>query len=44
VTPTDLPFEEIWLHDFEFVSQPGERPDVGCLAAPELRSGRTLRL
>jgi DNA polymerase family A len=44
VTPTDLPFEEIWLHDFEFVSQPGERPDVVCLAAHELRSGRTLRL
>jgi DNA polymerase I len=44
VTPTDLPFEEIWLHDFEFVSRPGERPDVVCLAARELRSGRTLRL
>jgi DNA polymerase I len=44
VTPTDLPFEEIWLHDFEFVPQPGERPDVVCLAANELRSGRTLRL
>ncbi len=42
--PTDLPFEEIWLHDFEFVPQPGERPDVVCLAARELRSGRTLRL
>src|SRR5262249_22709988 len=44
VTPTDLPFEEIWLHDFEFVPQRGERPDVVCLAAHELRSGRTLRL
>jgi DNA polymerase I len=46
VTPTDLleRFEEIWLHDFEFVPQPGERPDVVCLAAYELRSGRTLRL
>jgi DNA polymerase family A len=41
---TDLPFEEIWLWDFEFVPQPGERPDVVCLAAHELRSGRTLRL
>jgi hypothetical protein len=37
-------FVEIWLHDFEFVSRPGERPDVVCLAARELRSGRTLRL
>ena len=44
MTPTDLPFDEIWLHDFEFVSQPGEHPDVVCLAAHELRSGRTLRL
>jgi DNA polymerase-1 len=44
VTPTDLPFEEIWLHDFEFIPQPGEHPDVVCLAAHELRSGRTLRL
>ena len=37
-------FEEIWLHDFEFISRPGERPDVVCLAAHELRSGRTLLL
>ena len=47
VTPTEaitwlLPFEEVWLHDFEFVSKPGERPDVVCLAARELRSGQTL--
>src|SRR5258705_5233374 len=40
----DLPFEEIWLHDFEFVALPGERPDVVCLAAQELRSGRTIQL
>ena len=32
------------MHDFEFIAQPGERPDVVCLAAHELRSGRTLRL
>jgi hypothetical protein len=44
VTPNNLPFDGIWLHDFEFVSQPGERPDVVCLAAHELRSGQTLRL
>jgi DNA polymerase-1 len=44
VTPADLPFEEIWLHDFEFVPRPGECPDVVCLAARELRSGRTLCL
>jgi len=44
VTPIELPFEEIWLHDFEFVPQPGEHPDVVCLVAHELRSGRTLQL
>jgi hypothetical protein len=44
VTPTELPFQEIWLHDFEFVAQPGEHPEVVCLVAHELRSGRTLRL
>jgi DNA polymerase I len=44
VTPVNLPFDEIWLHDFEFVARPGERPDVACLAAHELRSGRTIQL
>jgi hypothetical protein len=44
VTPTELPFREVWLHDFEFIAQPGERPDVVCLAAHELCSGQTLRL
>ena len=44
MTPSELPFDEIWLHDFEFVPQPGERPDVVCLVAHELRSGQTLRL
>src|ERR1700722_17950095 len=42
MTPLDLPFAEIWLHDFEFVSRPGERPDVVCMAAYELRSGTKL--
>lgn len=42
--PTDLPFEEIWLHDFEFVPKPGEHPDVVCLAARELRTGQTISL
>ncbi len=37
-------YSEVWLHDFEFISKPGERPDVVCLAAHELRSGQTLRL
>jgi DNA polymerase-1 len=37
-------YDEIWLHDFEFIAGFGERPDIVCLAAYELRSGRTLRL
>jgi len=41
---SELPFDELWSHDFEFISRPGERPDVVCLVAHELRSGQTLRL
>ena len=37
-------YEQVWFVDFEFISKPGERPDVVCLAARELRSGQTLRL
>jgi DNA polymerase I len=44
VTPTELPYEEIWLFDFEFVPHPGEHPDVVCLVAHEWWTGRSLRL
>jgi DNA polymerase-1 len=37
-------FEQIWLADFEFIAKPGERPDVVCLCARELRSGQTVRM
>lgn len=37
-------FREIWLVDFEFLALPGERPDVVCLVARELRCGRRLAL
>ena len=37
-------FREIWLVDFEFSAPPGERPQVVCLVAQELDSGRTLRV
>src|SRR5262245_24769083 len=30
--------------DFEFVPEPGERHDVVCLCAEELRTGQTIRL
>jgi len=33
-------FKEVWFFDFEFRSQPGERPDPICLVAVEMGSGR----
>ncbi len=36
-------FREVWAVDTEFTAYPGERPDLHCLVAHELRSGRTLR-
>lgn len=47
IPPTSLatlPFREIWLVDFEFVSNKGENPLPVCLVAWELRSGRRVRL
>jgi hypothetical protein len=41
------PYREIWLVDFEFRpvgGQEGSLPDVICIVAHELRSGRTIRL
>ena len=37
-------FKEVWLCDFEFGSEPGERPEVRCMVAKEFRSGRLIRL
>jgi hypothetical protein len=39
-----LSFAQIWLFDFEFISRPGELPDILCLCARELRTGRIIRL
>jgi DNA polymerase-1 len=39
-----LPYRQVWLVDFEFNAESGERPDPVCLVARELRSGRTIRL
>ena len=36
--------EEVVLWDFEYVSKPGERPDVVCLAWHLLSTGQTYRL
>ena len=42
--PEFAAFEEIWFVDFEFISRPGEHPDVLCLCAYELRAGRRIQL
>jgi DNA polymerase-1 len=39
-----LPFREVVLVDFEFLAEPGERPEPVCLVAKLLRAGRTVRL
>ena len=39
-----LPFHEVWVLDFEFVSSSGERQRPICLAAHELRSGRKIQM
>ena len=37
-------YREIWVVDFEFIAQDGERPDPVCCVGHELRSGREVRL
>jgi len=44
VTKDDLPFDELWAVDAEFIPSPGERPDVLCMAGRELWSGRSFAL
>ena len=38
-----LPYREIWAADFEYGGGDGNVPDVRCLVARELRSGRIVR-
>jgi len=44
VTRADLPFARVILEDFEFISVPGERPDVVCGVFHNLDTGQTARL
>src|SRR4051812_29160470 len=44
VTAALSAFREIWLCDFEFVANDGERVWPVCMVASEYHSGRTLRL
>lgn len=36
-------YREAWAVDFEFGAAPGERPEVRCMVARELKTGRLLR-
>jgi hypothetical protein len=42
--PLGLPFDEVWLIDFEYVAPDGEQPDPVCMVAKELGTGRLVRL
>ena len=44
MTGTNLPFARVILEDFEFISVPGERPDVVCGVFHDLGTGQTIRL
>jgi DNA polymerase I len=45
VIPSELrSFAHVTLEDFEFISVPGERPDVVCMVFHELDTGQTTRL
>jgi DNA polymerase I len=39
-----LPYREVWVVDFEFIAEPGERPDPVCLVARELLRCQLVRL
>ena len=39
-----MPYREIWALDFEFRAPAGHRPEVVCLCARELLSGRVIQL
>ena len=43
-TGAELPFDEIWFVDFEFVTGDGGVPRPVCMVALELRSGREIRI
>jgi len=42
--PVALPYPVSWVLDFEFVARDGEHPEVVCLVAHELTSGRWVRV
>lgn len=44
MTWNGLPFDEIWVLDFEFIAPPGARQEPVCLVAREIITGRLIRL
>ena len=44
MTGTNLPFARVILEDFEFISVPGERPDVVCGAFLDLHAAQATLL
>lgn len=44
MTDVDLPFKRIIEEDFEFISKPGERPDIVCWVYHDLNTKQTIRL
>ena len=39
-----VPYDEIWVEDFEFIARDGELPAPICVVAHEVISGRTIRV
>lgn len=39
-----VPYDEIWIEDFEFIARDGELPTPICVVAHEIISGRSIRL
>jgi hypothetical protein len=44
MTPGALSYAAIWALDFEFIARDGEHPEVVCLVAHDLLSGRWVRV
>ena len=43
-SPAFAEFDEVWCEDGEWIPAPGERPDVLCWCALEVRTGRRIEL
>ena len=39
-----LPYQQVWVLDFEYGSEPGTHPVVRCMVARELNSNKLIRM